>query len=168
LFYGSDSTFPVTSIPIARSTLKQRQAPQGDRIGVNALIRWEGLGNRRRRGGGLMASRNPALPLDSHVPSHAKFSKINRVNSRAPLIARAIAGGRTRTRRPPEPPAVIGNRNRHGTAFNLAAQFAIGRQPARVHDVSAARARCLVSKSRCDRRIARAHLMPAAPCARLP
>jgi hypothetical protein len=65
----------VGSIPIARSTLRQRQATQGDRIRVNTLIRWESLGNRRRRGGGLMASRNPALPLDSHVQSHAEVFK---------------------------------------------------------------------------------------------
>ena len=63
------------SIPLARSTLRQHQVTQGDRIGVNALIRWEGLGNRRRRGGGLMASRNPALPPDSHVQSHAEVFK---------------------------------------------------------------------------------------------
>ena len=63
------------SIPLARSTLRQHQVTQGDRIGVNALIRWEGLGNRRRRGGGLMASRNPALPSDSHVQSHAEVFK---------------------------------------------------------------------------------------------
>jgi hypothetical protein len=30
----------VFSIPIARSTLRQRQATQGDRIGVNTLIRY--------------------------------------------------------------------------------------------------------------------------------
>jgi hypothetical protein len=38
------------SIPIARSTLWQHQATQGDRIGVNALIRWEGLGNQTPKG----------------------------------------------------------------------------------------------------------------------
>jgi hypothetical protein len=63
------------SIPIARSTLRQRQAMQGDRIRVNTLIRWESLGNRRRRGGGLVASRNPALPWDSHAQSHAEVFK---------------------------------------------------------------------------------------------
>jgi hypothetical protein len=51
------------------------QATQGDRIGVNTLIRWESLVNRRRGGCGLMASRNPALPLDSHVQSHAEVLK---------------------------------------------------------------------------------------------
>src|ERR1700679_2916621 len=41
------TAFPLGSIPIARSTLKQCQATQGDSIRVNTLIRWEGLGNRR-------------------------------------------------------------------------------------------------------------------------
>jgi hypothetical protein len=48
---------------------------QGDRIGVNTSILWEGLGNRHRGGVGLIASRNPALPLDSHVQSHAEVLK---------------------------------------------------------------------------------------------
>ena len=65
----------ASNSPIACSTLGQHRATQGDRIGVNALIRWEGLGNRHRRGRGLMTSRNPALPLDSHVQSHAEVLK---------------------------------------------------------------------------------------------
>jgi hypothetical protein len=62
---------------IARSTLRQRQATQGYKIGFKTLIRWESIGNRRRGGGGLMASRIPALPRDSHVQSHAAVHKIN-------------------------------------------------------------------------------------------
>jgi hypothetical protein len=37
----------VGSIPIARSTFRQRQGTQGDKIKVKTLIRWESLGNRR-------------------------------------------------------------------------------------------------------------------------
>ena len=86
------------SIPIARSILRQRQAKQGHKIGVKTLIRWESLGNRRRGGGGLMASRIPSLPQHSHVQSHAAVHKNNLCDSHAPLVARAIAGGWTRPR----------------------------------------------------------------------
>jgi hypothetical protein len=75
LFSSSGSTAGVGSIPIARSTSRQHQAAQEDRIGVNTLIRWESLGNRRRGRVGLMASRKPALPLDSHIQSHAEVFK---------------------------------------------------------------------------------------------
>ena len=47
MFSSAGSAFPLGSIPIARSTLGQRQATQGYKIGVNTLIRWESLGNRR-------------------------------------------------------------------------------------------------------------------------
>jgi hypothetical protein len=87
----------VGSIPIARSTPRQRQATQGYKIGVKTLIRWQSLGNRRRGGGGLMASRFPALPRDSHVRSHAAVHKNKLCDSHAALVARAIEGGWTRT-----------------------------------------------------------------------
>jgi hypothetical protein len=90
----------VGSIPIASFTLWRQQPTQGDRIGVNALIRWEGLGNRHRRGRGLMTSRNPALPLDSHVQSHAEVFKNKLCEFHALLIARAIVGGWTRRCQP--------------------------------------------------------------------
>jgi hypothetical protein len=43
-----------------------------------------------------MASRSPALPRDSHVQSHAAVHKNELCDSHAHLVARAIAGGRTR------------------------------------------------------------------------
>jgi predicted butyrate kinase (DUF1464 family) len=43
-----------------------------------------------------MASRNPALPLNSHVQSHAEVYKNKLCDSHAALVARAIAGGWTR------------------------------------------------------------------------
>jgi hypothetical protein len=43
-----------------------------------------------------MASRIPALPRDSHVPSHAAVHKNKLCDFHAPLVARAIAGGWTR------------------------------------------------------------------------
>jgi len=43
-----------------------------------------------------MASRIPALPRDSHLPSHAAVHKNKLCDSHAPLVARAIAGGWTR------------------------------------------------------------------------
>lgn len=46
---------------------------------------------------GLVASRIPALPRDSHVRSHAAIPKNNLCDSHAHLLARAIAGGWTRT-----------------------------------------------------------------------
>jgi hypothetical protein len=49
-----------------------------------------------RGGGGLMASRIPALPRDSHVQSHAAVHKNKLCDSHAALVARAIAGGWTR------------------------------------------------------------------------
>jgi hypothetical protein len=45
------------------------------KIGVNTLIRWESLGKSMRGNDRLMASRNPALPLDSHVQSLAEVLK---------------------------------------------------------------------------------------------
>ena len=84
------------SIPIARSTLKQRQATQGYNIGVKKLIRWESLGKATPRGGGLIASRIPTLPRDSHAQSHAAVHKNKLSDSRAPLVARVIAGDWTR------------------------------------------------------------------------
>jgi hypothetical protein len=43
-----------------------------------------------------MASRNRALPRDSHVQSHAAVHKNELCDSHAALVARAIAGGWTR------------------------------------------------------------------------
>jgi hypothetical protein len=88
------TAFPLGSIPIARSTLKQCQATQGDSIRVNTLIRWEGLGN--RRWGATVSWPHVSLHCpEIHTYSHTqKFSKINHVNSHAPLIA----SDRTRTR----------------------------------------------------------------------
>jgi hypothetical protein len=54
---GSDAR--VGSIPIARSTPRQRQAMQGYKIGVNTLILWESTGNTRRFGGLLHILRYP-------------------------------------------------------------------------------------------------------------
>ena len=79
------------STPIARSTLRQRQATQGYEIGVKTLIRWESLGKSTLRSDGLMASRIPALPRDSHVQSHAAVHKNKLCDSHAALVARAIA-----------------------------------------------------------------------------
>jgi hypothetical protein len=88
---------------------RQRQATQGYKVGVKTLIRWESLGNRRRGGGGLMASRIPALPRDSHVQSHAALHKNNLCDSHAALVARAIAGGWTRPARAGGERQVCGN-----------------------------------------------------------
>jgi hypothetical protein len=63
-----------------------RQATQGYKIGVKTLIRWDSLGNWRRGGGGLMASRIPASPRDSHVQSHAAVHKNKLWDSHAPLV----------------------------------------------------------------------------------
>jgi len=65
-------------------------------LGVKALIRWESLGNLTLRGRGLIASRIPALPRDSHVQSHAAILKNNLRDSQTALLAMAIAGGWTR------------------------------------------------------------------------
>jgi len=43
------------SIPIARSTLRQRQATQGYKIAVKTLIPWESVGNARRIGACLIS-----------------------------------------------------------------------------------------------------------------
>jgi hypothetical protein len=45
-----------------------------------------------------MASRIPALPRDSHVQSHGAVHKSKLCDSHARLLARAIAGGWTRSR----------------------------------------------------------------------
>jgi hypothetical protein len=55
LFSSPESVDRVGSIPIARSTLRQRQATQGYEIRVNTLILWESVGNGRRFGGGLVS-----------------------------------------------------------------------------------------------------------------
>jgi hypothetical protein len=41
LFFKSESTARVGSIPIARSILRQRQATQGYKLGFKTFIRWE-------------------------------------------------------------------------------------------------------------------------------
>jgi hypothetical protein len=77
LFCSSGNAARVGSIPIARSTLRQRQATQGYRIGINTLIRWESLGNIRRSGAFPISWAIPALPQHSHVQSHVAVPKSN-------------------------------------------------------------------------------------------
>ena len=86
------------SIPIARFTSGIGQVTWGYQIGVSTLILWETVGNGRRGGDGLMASRIPVLRRDSHVPSHAAVHKNNLCDSHSLCVAAiAIAGGRTPT-----------------------------------------------------------------------
>jgi hypothetical protein len=98
-FYRLLTAVRLGSIPIARSTSRIGQVTWGYEIGVNTLILWESVGNGRLGGGGLMASRIPVLPRDSHVPSHAAVHKNNLCDSHSLCVAAiVIAGGRTRTR----------------------------------------------------------------------
>jgi len=64
-------------IPIARSTLRQRQATQGYEIGVKTLIRWESLGNRRRGESASWPHISPRCPEIHTYSRTQQFTKIN-------------------------------------------------------------------------------------------
>jgi hypothetical protein len=85
LFSSLGSAARVGSIPIARSILRQRQATQGYKIGVKTLIRWDSLGNRRRRGAAVSWPHvSPHCP-EIHTYSHTQqFTEINCVIPRCP------------------------------------------------------------------------------------
>jgi hypothetical protein len=92
--YADMARFLRGSIPIARSTLRQRQATQGYKIDFKDIDpmgkSWE-LTLRGWRSHGLTYAR------DSRVQSHAAVHRNKLCDSRAALVARAIAGGWTLT-----------------------------------------------------------------------
>jgi hypothetical protein len=68
----------VGSIPIARSTLRQRQATQGYEIGVKTLIRWESLGKSTLRGAAVSWPHVTLHCPGIHTYSHTQqFTRIN-------------------------------------------------------------------------------------------
>jgi hypothetical protein len=67
----------VGSIPIARSTLRQRQATQRHKIGPKTLIRWEVLGIDVEGAAVPWPHVSPHCP-EIHTYSHTQqFTKIN-------------------------------------------------------------------------------------------
>jgi hypothetical protein len=78
MFSSSERASRVGSIPIARSTLRQRQATQGYKIGVKILIRWESLRKSTLRGAAVSRPHvSPHCP-EIHTYSHTQqFTKIN-------------------------------------------------------------------------------------------
>jgi hypothetical protein len=77
LFSRSGSGARVGSIPIARSTLRQRQATQGYNIRVKALIRWESLGIDAEGAAASWPHVSPLCP-EIHTCSHTQqFTKMN-------------------------------------------------------------------------------------------
>ena len=96
-FVDSEAPSVWVRFPSPAPLIRQRQATQGYKNEVKTLIRWESLGNRRRGGGGFMASTFPALPRDSHVQSRAAVHENESCDSHARLVETAIACGWTQS-----------------------------------------------------------------------
>jgi hypothetical protein len=88
---GFDSHRPLHSQASSGNVGRQDWGQHVDPMGRS----WEST-PRGRGGGGLMASRDPALPLDSHVQSHAEALKNKLCEFPCCPVAREIAGGWTR------------------------------------------------------------------------